>query len=41
MFRGYEWRIGKLVMSCFLWIIDEVLRGVVDGVDWGLLGVRV
>jgi hypothetical protein len=38
--RGHEWRTGKLVMSRLLWTIDEVSRGVADGVDRGLSGAR-
>lgn len=37
---GQEWRIGQLLISRLLWTVEEVSRGLADGVDQGLSGMR-
>lgn len=38
--RGHELRIGHMLLSRLLWTVEEVSRGVADGLDQGLSGVR-
>jgi len=38
--RGHEWRVGQMLLSRLLWTVEEVSRGVADGLDQGLSGVR-
>lgn len=41
VWKGHGGRIGPSLLGCLVWTVEEVSRGVTDGVDRGLSGVKI